>query len=127
VSRALLHHVVKSLFGLQCRILLQVRDALGGLTFSKTPSFNYTSLQQSPLTFTDQYGDDRNTTYSADTVTAPAFDTKYARVRSLRGDVLRLYLMLDVVVWQGLTCCSQVFAQPAEAQVSAPASERSCA
>ena len=58
----------------------QIRDALGGLTFSKTPSFNHTSLQESPLSFYDQYGDDRNTTYSADTVKTPAFTTQYARV-----------------------------------------------
>ena len=60
--------------------LSQIRDALGGLTFSKTPSFNHTSLQESPLSFYDQYGDDRNTTYSADTVKTPAFTTQYARV-----------------------------------------------
>ena len=58
----------------------QIRDALGGLTFSKTPAFNHTSLQESPLSFYDQYGDDRNTTYSSDTVKTPAFDTSYARV-----------------------------------------------
>jgi hypothetical protein len=56
---------------------------LGGLTFSKTPAYNYTSLQEAPLSFYDQYGDDRNTTYSSDTVAAPAWGTKYARVRGL--------------------------------------------
>jgi hypothetical protein len=61
-------------------IVPQIRDALGGLTFSKTPAFNHTSLQESPLSFYDQYGDDRNTTYSSDTVKTPAFTTQYARV-----------------------------------------------
>ena len=56
---------------------------MGGLTFNKTPSFNYTSLQQAPLSFYDQYGDDRNTTYSADTMLAPTFNTTYARVSGL--------------------------------------------
>jgi hypothetical protein len=59
--------------------LPQIKDAHGGLTFSKTPAFNYTSLQAAPLSFYDQYGDDRNTTYSTDTVAAPAFNTTYAR------------------------------------------------
>jgi hypothetical protein len=68
---------------LSCFALSQVKDALGGLTFSKTPAFNYTSLQAAPLSFYDQYGDDRNTTYSTQdggTVAAPPFKTAYARV-----------------------------------------------
>ena len=60
--------------------VIQIRDAFGGLTFSKTPAFANTTLQGAPLSFYDQYGDDRNTTYSSDTVTAPNFDVKYARV-----------------------------------------------
>lgn len=60
--------------------LPQIKDALGGLTFSKTPAFNHTSLQEAPLSYLDSYGDDRNTTYSADTVAAPTFNTCYARV-----------------------------------------------
>jgi hypothetical protein len=58
----------------------QIRDALGGLTFSKTPAFNYTSLQLSPLTRSDEFGDDRNTTYgSPETIVAPPLTSSYAR------------------------------------------------
>jgi hypothetical protein len=72
---------------------LQIKDALGGLTFSKTPSFNYTSLQESPLTYTDRWGDDRNTTYgSPETVAAPPLTSYYGRVRqpSLEPPPLRV-------------------------------------
>lgn len=61
-------------------MLLQIREANGSLTINKTPAFNITALQKAPFSFYDQYGDDRNTTYSADTVKTPAFTTQYARV-----------------------------------------------
>jgi hypothetical protein len=76
----------------------QVRDALGGLTFSKTPAFNHTSLQASPLSFYDQYGDDRNTTYSSDTVKSPAFDVPYARVSTAAVQSSKLLTSSIVVV-----------------------------
>ena len=60
--------------------ITQIRDAFGGLTFSKTPAFANTTLAGAPLSFLDSFGDDRNTTYSKDTVPAPEFGTKYARV-----------------------------------------------
>ena len=62
-------------------IALQIRDSIHGLTFSKTPAFDYESLQESPLTHSDQYGDDRNTTYGStpDTVVAPPLTGGYAR------------------------------------------------
>ena len=64
-------------------LLLQIREANGSLTIKKTPDFNITALQKAPFSFYDQYGDDRNTTYSTEdggSVPAPKFDTKYARV-----------------------------------------------
>jgi hypothetical protein len=71
-------------------LLLQIREANGSLTINKTPKFDVEALQQAPFSFYDQYGDDRNTTYSTEdggAVAAPKFDTKYARV-SERDDRL---------------------------------------
>ena len=85
----------------------QIRDALGGLTFSKTPSFNHTSLQESPLSFYDQYGDDRNTTYSSDTVKTPAFTTQYARVSiptAPATPVILSFVISDMVHSCNATC-----------------------
>ena len=69
-------------------MLLQIREANGSLTINKTPAFNITALQKAPFSFYDQYGDDRNTTYSTldgGHVAAPNFDTKYARVSEHGG------------------------------------------
>ena len=74
--------------------VIQIRDAFGGLTFSKTPAFANTTLQGAPLSFYDSFGDDRNTTYSSDTVTAPPFDSKYARV----SDQGRLPCMIIICI-----------------------------
>jgi hypothetical protein len=64
-------------------LLLQIRGANGSLTIDKTPKFDVAALEQAPLSFYNQYGDDRNTTYSTEDggqVAAPKFDTTYARV-----------------------------------------------
>ena len=64
-------------------MLLQIRGANGSLTIGKTPKFEVAALEKAPFSFYDQYGDDRNTTYSTEDgghVAAPKFDTTYARV-----------------------------------------------
>ena len=69
-------------------LLLQIREANGSLTINKTPKFEVEALQKAPFSFYDQYGDDRNTTYSTEdggTVAAPPFGTKYARVSEQDG------------------------------------------